>query len=573
MPFGDELTEEQRRQLMMEQAYKGFLSGQMGQMGGPGRPFQMGAQPPEQPQQTPEATPLLQIQPQIQPQMQAAPLEQPKPQPTSQPDFAGLLADQEKGQKNKWMLPVGLGLLNLSAALATPYRKGIDAPPWATGIQGMGQGIVQGMALQKAQQDELYKKIKAMAELKKVYNEPKETTIGGVRFARLGEKLIRLDDKAGSTKVTSTEAERYAKENMVSLDKAYEILEAARTRGRVSETPEKPEKSGEKSYKPEIWYDPKNPDDRISYRPGIDPNPPGRYYPMGTGPMPGLAQASVPDDSGMKAHLREYFLRGKDGLVARGITGGPVLKQITDISGKIPASEWGDLQPKYAALAGGMKRLENQRTLIEAFTNNAQLNMTLANKISEGVNRLGSPAAQKWVGWWRRNINGEVGETADKDINAFHAIVKPLTDEIARITSSATGGSVSSLEGQKMYAEILSDALNKGQFKNVSAILSQELDNRGAGYKKEEELVDAKMQKLLNRADELTEKAFSGSGGSVGSMQTKPQLNKITGPSQLPINKGMTLPNGKVVARLSDGNLYELDPQTKKPIGRWSGSE
>lgn len=166
--------------------------------------------------------PSLSVQPQVQPKSQ-------------EPDWSQLLT--EKGDKTKWMLPVGLGLLNMGANMAGPYYPGQQAPPWARGVQGFTQGVMSGTQMQKQQQEELYKKVQTILGLKKAFGQPEVFEIGGQKVVRGADgRMLKIDDSGGKAR---TEAERLAdnfiKQGMTpeeAIKKAHETIESGKTAGK-----------------------------------------------------------------------------------------------------------------------------------------------------------------------------------------------------------------------------------------------------------------------------------------------------------------------------------------------------
>lgn len=108
----------------------------------------------------------------------------PTAQTPQQPDWMGLLNQQQQPEKGfkQMALPLGMGLLNMGAAMSGPYYPWTQQPPWARGVQGLSEGMMTGVKFQKAQQDELYKKAITAMALKKAFGQPEVKEIGGKKF-------------------------------------------------------------------------------------------------------------------------------------------------------------------------------------------------------------------------------------------------------------------------------------------------------------------------------------------------------------------------------------------------------
>lgn len=502
MPFGDELTDEQKRQLSLEQIYKGFLSGRLGQEGQMGQMGQPQQPPPPQMGQslqpdmsTAPPTGMLQT-----PQQAPSPIQPAaaKPQPKMS-DIAGLLAGTEDNQKKKWVLPVALGLLNMSANMGGRYYPGLQAPPWQRGMQGMGQGIIQGMQLQKADQDEVYKKIKAYAELKKAYAEPEIKQFTGPdgkivnAIVSPGGRTTLIGDNKDKTEKShwttiqgpngpivkmlkpGEEAEAYIKEpKQTQIDQLVEEKvaggmpreQAVREAYAATHKPDKEDKDTKISISKaalteKLGRTPTaseleehlNTTNELDLTPGAIDAMSERYMIDGT--MPGLGL-------------------GKAATKARSMVMNKVAEKLA-ATGQTPQ----DIKTNQI-VSGGLRseanRLLGQRGPMLAFAETADKNLDVALKLSGKVDRTGTPVVNRWLLAGRKSLAG------DPDVAAFHAATQVAINEFAKVTSSATGGGVTSDTARKEIEELLNTAQTPEQFKAVADTLRLDMKNRVSGY-------------------------------------------------------------------------------------------
>src|SRR5204862_1844947 len=84
-----------------------------------------------------------------------------------------------------------------------------------------------------------------------------------------------------------------------------------------------------------------------------------------------------------------------------------------------------------------LNALTRQRGLIMAFASTADQNLDRALELSQKVDRSGVPVVNRWILAGRRTVAG------DPEVTNFHIFNDRAVTEIARLTSSATGGGVS----------------------------------------------------------------------------------------------------------------------------------
>jgi hypothetical protein len=112
-----------------------------------------------------------------------------------------------------------------------------------------------------------------------------------------------------------------------------------------------------------------------------------------------------------------------------------------------------------------------------AFASNAEKNLKLAGQLSEKVGRSGNPALNRWILAGKRSIAGDV------DVVRFDAALRTGINEFAKVTSSATGGSVTSDSARKEVEDMLNAAQTPAQVKGIIDLLvNKELQNRRTSY-------------------------------------------------------------------------------------------
>jgi hypothetical protein len=111
-----------------------------------------------------------------------------------------------------------------------------------------------------------------------------------------------------------------------------------------------------------------------------------------------------------------------------------------------------------------------------AFAETADKNLGLVEKLSDTVGRTGVPILNKWVLAGKRSVAG------DPETAKFDAAVRTAINEYSKVTSSATGGQVTSDSARKEVESMLNTAQTPEQVKQVIGLLRQEIGNRKSGY-------------------------------------------------------------------------------------------
>ena len=181
----------------------------------------------------------------------------------------------------------------------------------------------------------------------------------------------------------------------------------------------------------------------------------------------------------------------------------------------------GDQQSRRGALKASrseLTKLQGQRGVVMAFAGTAEKNLNLAEKLSDKVDRTGVPAINRWL------LAGKKSLAGDPDVAAFDAALRTGINEYAKVTSSATGGAVTSDTARKEIEVMLNDAHTKEQIKSVmSKVLRPEIQNRRQSY-------DDQI-KFIRDSIKNSDKGPSGKpmGTPTGIDTSQPHRNKKTG--------------------------------------------
>ena len=133
-------------------------------------------------------------------------------------------------------------------------------------------------------------------------------------------------------------------------------------------------------------------------------------------------------------------------------------------------------QTAYKASKTELSKLQSQRGTVMAFANTTEKNLDLVSQLSEKAGRTGIPVINRWLLAGKRSLTG------DPDVSKFDAAVRTAINEYAKVTSSATGGQVSSDSARKEVESMLNTAQTKEQVYEVIKLLRQEMQNRRSGY-------------------------------------------------------------------------------------------
>jgi hypothetical protein len=136
----------------------------------------------------------------------------------------------------------------------------------------------------------------------------------------------------------------------------------------------------------------------------------------------------------------------------------------------------------FKADTGALNQITKQKDMILAFESTADKNLDIAQKLSDKVDRTGIPVVNRYL------LAGKKSLTGDVDVAKFDAAIRTAINEYARVTSSVTGGGVTSDSARREVEDLLSKAQTKDQIIGVIQTLKQEMGNRKAGY--DEQITD-----------------------------------------------------------------------------------
>lgn len=126
-----------------------------------------------------------------------------------------------------------------------------------------------------------------------------------------------------------------------------------------------------------------------------------------------------------------------------------------------------------------MTQLSKQQTLVSAFEKNATKNADIALAMSEQVDRSGVPLIDRYVNAGRK-AGGDVG------LSKFQAANDTFVNEYAKVMSGSMGNTAVSDSAREHAHEMLNTAQSKDQYREVVALLKQEMGNRMAGFQEEQ---------------------------------------------------------------------------------------
>lgn len=161
--------------------------------------------------------------------------------------------------------------------------------------------------------------------------------------------------------------------------------------------------------------------------------------------------------------------------------------QISRTAGTTP-EEIADRQSARKSLTSALSELEKRKANILAFSNTTEKNLAVVDELSQKVDRTGVPIINRWLLAGKRSLAG------DPDVAKFDAATRTAINEFAKVTSSATGGGVTSDQARKEVEELLNTAQTPEQIKGVIDFLRREMGNRRAGFDDEEKTIREAMK-------------------------------------------------------------------------------
>lgn len=168
------------------------------------------------------------------------------------------------------------------------------------------------------------------------------------------------------------------------------------------------------------------------------------------------------------------------------------------------------------ASSTALGQLTKQKNMVLAFEKNAVLNADLALQASEQVDRLGSPVIDRWLQAGRKSIAG------DPNVAKLDAAMRTFVNEYARVTTSVTGGGVTSDTARKEIEDLLKGAHTKEQVRAVIGLMKQEMENRRHGYEQQE----AELRKTITIGGNQGRRATDQGHGPL-TPQEQEELNQL----------------------------------------------
>lgn len=194
---------------------------------------------------------------------------------------------------------------------------------------------------------------------------------------------------------------------------------------------------------------------------------------------------------------QQYYTTGQLPAMGMGAKSTTAREKVMNRAGEIAASA-GTTGADFVARTQFAKASQNelsallrQRGLIMAFASTADQNLDAALELSKKVDRQGVPVINRWILAGRQSIQG------DKDVTDFNIFNNRAVTEIARLTSSATGGGVSTDSARREAAQLLETAFTPEQYESAVKTLKQEVTFRRKGYEDQIKSVEQNVRRLL----------------------------------------------------------------------------
>lgn len=195
--------------------------------------------------------------------------------------------------------------------------------------------------------------------------------------------------------------------------------------------------------------------------------------------------ASGGADNGMVAGMtkdgldRAAYVYNQTGKFPTGLgRGGEAQRAILNRAAELAAGQSpGQIMGAQASLAAdrtALNNLEKNTGNVLAFERTALLNGALAVRKAIAVDNGGVPVFNKWVNAGRR-------ATGDSAVSQFDAAVETFANEFAKVTTSATGGGVTSDSARQHARDLINTAQTPEQFFGVMRTLQQDMENRRTG--------------------------------------------------------------------------------------------
>ena len=194
-----------------------------------------------------------------------------------------------------------------------------------------------------------------------------------------------------------------------------------------------------------------------------------------------VVASGISDDAITNAATR-YRATGTMPPMGMGTTGALIRAKILNkaaeqakLDGNTPESEALRTQTSKANQQA-LGQLVKQQNLVIAFEKNAVRNADLVLEKSAGVDRLGSPAIDRWIQAGKKSLAGDVS------VAELDTAMRTFVNEYARVTTSVTGGGITSDTARREIEELLRSAMTKDQVIGVVNLMKREMNNRKLAY-------------------------------------------------------------------------------------------
>lgn len=200
--------------------------------------------------------------------------------------------------------------------------------------------------------------------------------------------------------------------------------------------------------------------------------------------------------------LAKIYIAGGGLPPARGPAGQKnqtdVLKAATQIAKDAGSSPEDQLlkQSVYKANTQELNKLQTQRGPMMVAEQTANQNLDIAQQLSDKVDRTGVPVINRWL------LANKQAVLGDPDVAAFHAAIQTAINETAKVTSGATGGSMTSDAARKEVEAMLNAAQSPEQIKSVIAVLRRDMHSRQVAYDNQIQTTKDSISQLIPKKSE-----------------------------------------------------------------------
>lgn len=165
-----------------------------------------------------------------------------------------------------------------------------------------------------------------------------------------------------------------------------------------------------------------------------------------------------------------------------------------------------------------LANLTKQSDMISSFENTALKNLDMLVEQSKKVPRSNFPLINKAI------LTGRL-ETGDPETAKFYAIVKPFTDEYAKILSGQTGAAGASDTARKEAQGIISPYFSPDQIEKLKPFITQELQNRTGSLRQQQESIQGRMHDRVTGSVK-EEKKQEAPSSAIEHLKAHPELKE-----------------------------------------------